>query len=381
MLEMDKNQSTRVFGLDVLRFLAITFVVIGHGVQLIPSIPDLTVLSRSIDYLGVEFFFVLSGFLIGRIFLKEFDKSDNFSSLITFWKRRWWRTLPNYYLFLIINLVGFGYFKESFSFDWRYLFFLQNAITPNEGFFSVSWSLSVEEWFYLSVPFIYFLFVKLSGKFDESFWVMVGLIFVFSFVMRYVYIQASPVTWGDEIRRVVLLRMDSLIYGVAMAWIWMRRFVWIHKVRWSVVPFGIILIGASVVLRHNPALNETPWMLMVLFPLASLGTALIIPVLASWTVFEKKSAFIPSMITRISLWSYSLYLLHIPAMEVFKMFFSGQISENSFFQITLFFIWVFVSVFGSYVIYAGFEKPITKLRDIPFNRLIKNRFSVDQKHH
>ncbi|KFF11548.1 hypothetical protein IW15_15150 [Chryseobacterium soli] len=159
----------RVFGLDILRCLAILFVVIGHGNYLLP-----TKISNIIDYFifdGVSVFFVLSVFLIGGILIKEIENKDiSFKLILNFWKRRWFRTLPNYFLILIILCI----LSVSFDKDFdgirsiaRYFVFSQNLFTPHPGFFPEAWSLSVEEWFYLLNPInyiIYFGYSKIIKK-------------------------------------------------------------------------------------------------------------------------------------------------------------------------------------------------------------------------
>jgi peptidoglycan/LPS O-acetylase OafA/YrhL len=88
------NINKRVFGLDLLRAAAILFVVIDHGNLLLPDLPrkiaDLFVFD------GVAIFFVLSGYLIGGILLDKLESGFNQHSLLDFWIRRWFRTLPNY---------------------------------------------------------------------------------------------------------------------------------------------------------------------------------------------------------------------------------------------------------------------------------------------
>ena len=69
-------QTSRIFGLDFLRFVAVMLVVIGHGLALLPSFGSLYEFFRVFDFLGVEFFFVLSGFLIGAIFLRTFSENS-----------------------------------------------------------------------------------------------------------------------------------------------------------------------------------------------------------------------------------------------------------------------------------------------------------------
>src|ERR1035437_3385980 len=109
-----------------------------------------------IGSIGVEIFFVLSGFLIGGILFREIDKGNSFvKTLINFWIRRWFRILPLYYAVLLFKFIAIDH-----SIGWNILYyfaFLQNNFY-GINYFSVSWSLVVEEWFYLFAPlFLLFL--------------------------------------------------------------------------------------------------------------------------------------------------------------------------------------------------------------------------------
>jgi peptidoglycan/LPS O-acetylase OafA/YrhL len=143
------NYDQRVYGLDVYRAIAIIIVVLGHSSFMLngtamENFPWLGLVD------GVELFFVLSGFLIGSILIKTIDKNEyklTSKTLFNFWKRRWFRTLPNYYLILIIYtlFVSYGVVDADISqFDWTFFFFLQNFATPFYDFFWESWSLSIE---------------------------------------------------------------------------------------------------------------------------------------------------------------------------------------------------------------------------------------------
>jgi peptidoglycan/LPS O-acetylase OafA/YrhL len=94
--------SVRIYGLDILRSMAILFVVYYHGYVLISNIGSEDLLVNWVPD-GVTIFFVLSGFLIGGIFIRTLQQPFfSFKSLLNFWIKRWFRTLPNYYLVLII---------------------------------------------------------------------------------------------------------------------------------------------------------------------------------------------------------------------------------------------------------------------------------------
>ena len=119
----------RVFGLDLMRAVAIVLVVFSHISWIVPKakglIPDLMNIA---GFIGVEIFFVLSGFLIGRLIYKLYISEDfRFYSVFYFWVRRWFRTLPNYYLVLIINGLIAIYLGTQLPVNiWQYGFFIQN---------------------------------------------------------------------------------------------------------------------------------------------------------------------------------------------------------------------------------------------------------------
>ena len=77
-------------------------------------------------------------------------------------------------------------------------------------------------------------------------------------------------------------------------------------------------------------------------------------------------------VRNISVWSYSLYLVHVPAMEGFSIFILPKTLDNVFLQLCAFFIWIFLAIFLSFLIYHLFERPVMNLRDgVPDDGLIK----------
>ncbi|MCE2742657.1 MAG: acyltransferase family protein, partial [Fluviicola sp.] len=93
----------RNFGLDLIRFIAIILVVIVHSSFFLNQnfINSIYIID------GVDLFFVLSGFLIGKIIINNIIVKNKieFKDVKSFLIRRWLRTIPNYVLFLIINIV------------------------------------------------------------------------------------------------------------------------------------------------------------------------------------------------------------------------------------------------------------------------------------
>jgi len=142
--------------LDALRFFAVLLVLIEHW------IPGIGETYLSLGPTGVTFFFVLSGYLITRILIKEKlpvpgDAPSNARIICQFYIRRFLRIFPVYYLFLfgvmLLPTVG----QEVRENSWWYIFYLNNfKIYANQdwGVIAHTWSLAVEEQFYLIWPFI-----------------------------------------------------------------------------------------------------------------------------------------------------------------------------------------------------------------------------------
>jgi peptidoglycan/LPS O-acetylase OafA/YrhL len=115
----------RNIGLDYLRALAISIVLFNHaliGFYFEPSILKFEGLIAAISastVLSIEWLFILSGFLIGNMMIRSFEKNQNwFSAARDFWLRRWFRTIPNYYLFLAINFGSSSFSVENNIHNW-----------------------------------------------------------------------------------------------------------------------------------------------------------------------------------------------------------------------------------------------------------------------
>ena len=190
---MESNSvNQRVFGLDLMRTIAILMVLFGHCLWIFPeSKRFLYQLFVLFGFFGVEIFFVLSGFLIGKILYQLYLKDDfSIATVFYFLKRRWFRTLPNYFLILLLNIIIASIIGYSLPSLWRYFFFLQNFKITMLPFFPESWSLSVEEFAYLVLPFFLLFFALLfKPKNKTRFFLLAVVSLILIFFCAKIYYQ------------------------------------------------------------------------------------------------------------------------------------------------------------------------------------------------
>lgn len=354
----------RTFGLDFVRATAILFVVLSHGNYLLPERAAQIISFINID--GVTLFFVLSGFLIGRILIRSFDKEIDFSALRSFWIRRWFRTLPNYFLILTFLIVLHLIFSEDFKISWTlsYATFTQNMWYPHPWFFPEAWSLSIEEWFYLTVPLALFLLIKSKMLDPKLCFVTVAILIIVGSplirYLRYLSLEENSLIWDDHFRKQVITRLDSIMFGFVGAIIFMyyRKF-------WDQHAKPLLLLGCLGLIATNFIIirpNHTGLYGYVFsFSIIPFFTLLTFPFFSN---YQKSEGAFYKIITTISLISYSLYLVHLTLVQGFIVKFSPLIPGESSLIITIRYAFYWLSsLILSYLIYAFFERPTTKLRD------------------
>ena len=296
----------RNYGLDAIRAAAISLVILAHYIRPVPVA----------GLLGVELFFVLSGFLIGEILYRTLQAQERVGSgdLGRFWRRRWTRTLPNYYLFLCLNvaLVSLAGGTVGAGTIWRYALFLQNLRGPMPEFYSVSWSLAVEEWFYLLLPLAFFALYLAAGRRAATRRpIFLGcVVFFAAFSLGLRLATSHDADWLSTMRRVVVYRFDSLMLGVVLAVVRLESPVWWERLM-RVWPAGLVLLVVGTVIGHRSLLSGSApaipaaWLLTMV----PLGSALILPRASR---LQPPAVWWSAIVTSVSKWSYSIYLCHLP---------------------------------------------------------------------
>lgn len=370
------------FGLDHLRALAITLVVIYHYRMF--NHPLWIDQTWGFGWTGVDLFFVLSGFLIAAP-LFGLMLENKAISLPEFFIKRGFRIIP-IYLFIVAIYFTIPAFWEKPALPplWKFLTFTQNFgfDIKNFGTFSHVWSLCVEEHFYLILPFA--LIGLVHFRVARKGWVLLLLLFLAGFILRWAswHFLVGPhqgqsnfgVLWYRFIYYPTYNRLDGLLAGVAIA----ALFTFRPAARKLVSGFGniifiigiFILVGAWFVCREQYSFYAT----IFGFPLVSIGfgflvTAAICP---SCFLYRFKSRFL-SLVARLS---YPLYLVHKGVIHVAQPQIAKiGVDPKGNLMLVLCLLTAFVV---AYVLNKTIEKPFLRLRSLLLVKWIafqSNRYS------
>lgn len=372
MISLEKE---RIFGLDLLRTIAISLVVISHATYILcpNSEHSLVTLLRVIGAIGVDLFFVLSGFLIGRILLKTILKTKvKFADLILFWKRRWLRTLPNYVLILVVNIVLCISLEKLLPKNiGSYFVFLQNFNTPHPDFFTEAWSLSIEEFAYLVLPFLLFITLFFWKNIDKSKLFLWGTIITIAvlFILKINYYLnteiASYKDWSATYRKVVVYRLDTIYMGFLIAYLMHVKLKLMHHYKLIFAVLGTFLLALlHVVVYWFKLLPQTHLWFYVFVYLNGLiiGLALVLPY---FSVFNY-SGIGKKYIEIISKTSYSIYLINYSIVLLTLKHFIEFESLSFLYRVVVLLVFFGLTFVLSLVVYRFFELPILNYRNRHF---------------
>jgi len=314
----------RIDDIEILRAFAVLLVVIEH-VNLNLITWRTPALDRFFAYFGgwtgVDLFFAISGFVIAKDLIPRLQDSPSrqvyLNTTIVFWLRRFWRIIPSAWLWLVFILVATVFLNDSgawglfrHNFETVIAAFLQVAnlhiamvfgeVYPGAAF--VYWSLSLEEQFYLLLPFI----VLFSGRWLP--WVLAAAILIQMVMVR------------DGLYQ-MMLRTDALFLGVLIA-------LWSSKASYRL--FDPEFLRSNIVLRISI-------IGLLLLAITTVGSdhlhiieyrigliALLAAVLVLIASYDKDYISAVGLFRKPLLWigtrSYAIYLIHIPAYQLTREF-------------------------------------------------------------
>ena len=286
----------RNLGLDLLRTAAILMVLFNHWIShfgywfSFPVAP----LADTIGDTGVEIFFALSGFLIGRILIDIISNRPTWRDFRVFIVRRIVRTLPLYFLWLGLLLIVFPPTQDAVVTTLRCLTLTQNlfAEMPSDYFFAVTWSLTIEEWFYL----LFGVLLVVAARRMTAHRALDLCLIVFMLAplaLRLFYHQRGAL---------VFMRIDEIAYGILMARLY-HHDSRLFRHPWLTLAAGTGCLGVAFA-AALPAAVAVP----LTSNLEVIGGALCLPA-------ALRLSRLPSLLERSVRWiaarSYALYLIHL----------------------------------------------------------------------
>ncbi len=339
----------RLKGLDGIRGIAVLLVVIYHICEFLgPNWSHLQNITKTWNF-GVDIFFVLSGFLITWLFIKE-ERSYRGISLKNFYVRRTIRILPAALTFLsviaLLKIVNFSNYEINTPWSGfiSAALFVKNyhPLSGNEvGHF---WSLAIEEHFYITLPSVFIL----SKKTKNRIFLLSTLALIAPFWKHFnlAYFGAEFVNWKRSD-----IRMEPMLYGCLLALIRDTDGLQIIKSktfnRLPIFSVCIIYIVLSYAIR-----SELPGYVNALTPsIRFLSVAIIINILIETDSKTLNQIFSSRILVFFGSISYSLYL--------WQQYFCYSLPRTWDKSLPFNFILAVIFACGSYYL---IEKPILRYR-------------------
>lgn len=378
------SSGRRNYGLDVLRTWAVLMVLLAHGSAFffahLPQHRRLLDVLGWLGFIGVELFFALSGFLIGGILLRTGAELKHLSGMYGFWRKRWYRTLPNYYVYLLLHIVflyALADFGSAVAEQWRYFFFVQGFAWMHPGFFAEAWSLAIEEWFYLLTPVALALLLRLGASVRVAFLVVSAVFILAPVTLRWLISTWYPDIGLDVHRKTVILRLDGIMYGVLAAMLLHYLPTAFRKFRFALLALALLIFYGMFDQQFSGHIDITRSRLFNTGFLAGapLAGAALIPFFFYLREFFQPAVRFHYLTARLS---YSLYLCNLLVLGYMVRHINptAPLDGRGALMMLSFFILVCYGV--AHLSYQWIEKPGLALRDrLPRKRAAQRAHAVD----
>ncbi len=357
---------SRAPGLDLLRAIAIVWVICDHALVFGVLAPDNQI--GKFGWMGVDLFFALSGFLIGGQLFRMSEPGER-SGPWVFYARRLLRTLPAYFVVLALYFAVPGWREQpTIQPLWQFLTFSENwlidASQPRS--FSHVWSLCVEEQFYLVAPLIVSLMLVRPRLWKAV--TLCAVLVVAGMILRGVIwtrllapVPHSPAFWHLWIERMYYptwTRLDGLICGMVFAAVRAFRPGW-----WAALMARANLLGgaglagvAVSIWLFGPDPNLVSS--VIGYPLLSLSMAALVAAASSPRSLLGARRLPGAGL--LAAMAYSLYLSHKAALHLVGLAFGKGPQAHTLVADAAYV--ALILTFGA-LLHFGVERPFLKLRD------------------
>jgi peptidoglycan/LPS O-acetylase OafA/YrhL len=299
----------REIELDFVRGIAILLVLTFHYQRFDPlPLPHWAQVVMSFGWCGVDLFFVLSGFLVGGLMMKEWRATGGVE-VGRFLKRRAFKIWPSYYLYLAV--VAVLHVRPFAEFFWQNFFNVQNYWKTS---LSHTWSLAVEEQFYLGVA-------ALMALWTSRKWSAQALLITCLVLAVVVEIDRSVLLMhGQRVYPYTHTRIDAMLLGVSLAAVrhfWPAWFARLQGLRWLQV--GLVAAALGMLYWTGRTL-EAPEVIYspMLITVVDYGAVAVLLLLykpggaaAAGHEPRHEHGWVYRLVARLGVFSYGVYLWHI----------------------------------------------------------------------
>lgn len=354
--------------LDILRSVAILLVLAYHYSTFVSHSNNFGYIS-SIGWIGVDLFFVLSGYLIGNQVCRSIDNGR--FSIKDFYLRRFFRTFPNYFFVLALYFLipNFSELPITVSF-WKFMLFIQNFHLTESGF-SQSWSLCVEEQFYLILPILAMLI--LNKRYAKFHFALLGCLICGGILLRYFLwktymlpydVSTASMNHGIYIYYPTYSRLDGLVLGVSLSVLKNH-----HQILWGkITQYGNkwLVAGLSILVIIGYSLKNIDSLTAILVGFTFVSIAFAMIVLSALSNNSILNRYNVSWANRLAVWSFAIYLIQKPiSVIVAQHLTSFGLDVNNFWAIIINFV---SQIFCGWLLFVCIESPFLRLRDFIFKK-------------
>ncbi|HEX2948372.1 MAG TPA: acyltransferase [Armatimonadota bacterium] len=391
---MDSSRTSHIPGLDGLRGIAILLVLSVHlGLN-------------SFGWVGVQLFFVLSGFLITRILLANRGKTLR-DYLLNFYWRRSLRIFPLYYAFIVILTVLYfastfvrNNLMQGYPHDWPLVFlyqvnFLRTTHDP-PGCYAHFWSLAVEEHFYLIWPLLVYCLSKRSLQRTIILLIIACPIIrgIIPLLCTHGALWFVPGREGVSVYVTTLAQFDAFAFGAALC---LFDFSKLKVKEVLIAAFAVIIIAGAIFLKLNTGIfSLSSYFATMGFPPHSIdhyqhivGYTLLNAFFAALVISTVRSERLNRTLawrplTFLGMISYGVYVYH-PVIQEFIAQTHGKVDRQFFqsgtnFHPILGFISLALVLTIATISYYGFERRFLALKDRwKTGRAVTSRPLVEQR--
>lgn len=345
----------RNIGIDLLRIVAV-LLVIGRHLHLPDHCPALLKGLARGGWIGVDLFFVLSGFLVSSLLFREYKRHGSVN-IKRFLIRRGLKIYPAFWLMLAFSLAMRLYLGQLPSTQQVLgeIFFLQNYLG---GVWNHTWSLAVEEHFYIGLALLVTSMVALSPSAPfRRMPVFFASIAALCFSCRIYNLVLFPEYSHPKYLFATHIRIDSLMFGVLLSYL--CNF---HEFEIRTARIPSFVLAAIAVLLLSPAfafqLETNKWISIFGVILFYLGAGFLLIAAVRWKTSE---SFAIRGVATLGAASYSIYLWHVPIATW------GHTAVSKLFGFESYYLYLFNAVIGAcvfgWLLNRLIENPILLVRD------------------